>query len=58
MKKRVMAYIHAHSGSATVDEVWANVFDKSISKKKVEKLYEKCMAEIIDNIFNSMSVTK
>lgn len=58
MKKRVMAYIHAHSGSATVDEVWSNVFNKSISRGKVAKLYEKCMGEIIDDILNSMSVSK
>lgn len=54
MKKRVMAYIHAHSGNVTVDEVWANVFNKSINKKKVEKLYAICMGEIIDDIFNSI----
>ena len=54
MKKRVMNYIkkfHPHSS----DEIWEREFNKAIDKKKVERLYEKCICEIIDNIFNGIS---
>ena len=32
------------------DEIWEREFNKAIDKKKVERLYVKCLNEIIDAV--------